>query len=61
MANNMWTTKARSYIGQCKICKKNVFNSYIKEGDEIYHKNCYLRNKGLIQKERNDEKCFSDS
>lgn len=52
MANNAWTSKAQSYIGQCKVCKKNVFNSYIKEGDEIYHKNCYLRNKGLIQKRK---------
>lgn len=49
MASKSWTSEARGYIGVCEICGKNVFLSYIKEGDKVYHKKCYLKSKGLIQ------------
>ena len=56
MASKSWTSEVRGYIGQCAICGRNVFISYIKEGDKVYHKTCYLKSKGLIKTKACNEK-----
>lgn len=55
-SNKSWSKETQGYIGICEACGKNVFGSYIQEGDKVYHKTCYLKSKGLIKSKKCNEK-----